>query len=125
MRKIIFVLAILLNLSCEDRLSKEKYDVKFYLTNKTKATIPEIKVESITTIKKVWSFKNVEPGKVETLSFNIKRDLGVSEGGFLITAYLNEKDSLQLNDGYFTNGQYLDAVSTKFSIYENKIEGEK
>ncbi|WP_235159383.1 hypothetical protein [Dyadobacter sp. CY351] len=107
--------------SCNDKFYKEKYDVEMLFTNKTDSTIAEIKIDGANGAK-VWTFKNVQQGKTEKIIFNIMRELKVPEGGFMLTASLNDTDSIYLNTGYFTNWSYQGPIPAKFNIYKNRID---
>ncbi|NIJ53271.1 hypothetical protein [Dyadobacter arcticus] len=120
MKKTIFVLSFLFLFSCEDRLYKEKYDIEFLITNKTATVISELKIDGDYGTK-VWIIKNIEPGKIERLKLNIKRDLRIPEGGFMITALLARGDTLSLNTGYFTNWSYQGPNPSRFNVYEDRI----
>lgn len=124
MNRIIAVLIALSHFSCEDKYCKEKYDVELSVTNKTDTIIPKITVDAANGAE-VWTFQNVEPGKTKRFTFNIKRDLGIAEGGVFLTAFWNTKDSVTLNTGYFTNWQYQAPNPGSFDIFGSKIEMKK
>lgn len=124
MKIIITVLIVLAYFSCEDKYYNEKYDVELSVTNKTDTIIPKISIDAANGVR-VWAFQNVGPGKTERFSFNIKRDLGIAEGGLVLTAFWNTKDSVALNTGYFTNWQYQAPNPGSFDIFGSKIEMKK
>lgn len=124
MKKIIGFLIILSHFSCEDKHYKKKYDVELTITNKTDTVIPKISVDAGNGAK-IWVFPNVKPGGSEHFSFNIKRDLGIPEGGLILTAFWNKQDSTTLNTGYFTNWQYQAPNPGSYDIFRSKIEIKK
>ncbi|MCE6989231.1 hypothetical protein [Dyadobacter sp. CY323] len=124
MRQILPILILLFICSCEDKLYKDKYDIEFYITNKTKHVIPELKIDGANGAK-VWILKNLEPENTEKLRFNIKRDLRISEGGFIFSAVKIDGDSLVLNTGYFTNWGYAPPNPSLFYINDDRIELQK
>jgi hypothetical protein len=124
MKKILTILIALSYFSCEDKYYKDKYDVELSITNKTDTVIPKISVNAGNGAK-IWVFQNVKPGGSEHFSFNIKRDLGIPEGGLILTAFWNKQDSIMLNTGYFTNWHYEAPNPGSFDIFGSKIEMKK
>lgn len=119
--RIIALAITLVNLSCEDKFYKKKFDINYSITNKTDTTIREIKVEANYGVR-TWIFKNVKPGKTETLRFNIKRDVRELDGTIILTSFFNETDSVFLGLAYYTNWYYLDTNPASYNIYRDRIE---
>jgi hypothetical protein len=124
MKKILTILIILSHFSCEDKYEKDKYDVELSVTNKTDSVIPKISINAGNGAE-IWVFQNVKPGSSEHFVFNIKRDLGIAEGGLILTAFWNKQDSVTLNTGYFTNWHYQAPNPGSFDIFGDKIETKK
>ncbi|SKB94207.1 hypothetical protein SAMN05660293_03073 [Dyadobacter psychrophilus] len=122
--KSLIVLIILANFSCEDKFYKKKFDIHYLITNKTDTTIKQIRIDASDGLTK-WIFKNVSPGETETLTFNIKRDVKVSEGSIVLTSFFSDSDSVFLGLSYFTNWYYLDSNPAKYNIYKDRIEEAK
>lgn len=121
LKYIAIALIICVQFSCEDRFYKEKFDIKYSITNKTDSTIQELKVNA-NNGQKVWVFKDVKPGKTEKLTFNIKRDLKRSEGSLTLISSFNNKDSVYLGVAYYTNWSYQNSNPANYNIYKDRIE---
>jgi len=105
---------------CNDKFYKDKYDVALSITNKTDTIIREAKIDGAKGAK-VWVFKNIQPGRTEVTVLNIKRELKVSEGGFIISAMINNQDTISISTGYFTNWSYQGPIPASFNIYRDSI----
>lgn len=124
MKQFLLILILLTMCSCEDRFYKDKYDIEFLIINKTKNVIPELRIDGANGAK-VWILTNLVPERTAKLRLNIKRELRISEGGFIFSTVLTNGDSLSLNAGYFTNWDYTGPNPSIFNIYEDRIELEK
>lgn len=98
---IVFVLFFTL-MSCEEKFEKEKYDVQFTVRNTTDEVV-KLNVDEISG-KIKWE-KSLSPGEVYDIKFNIKKDIDISEGGFIFKATFPDGESVEENSGYFTNYQ--------------------
>lgn len=117
----LWMVVITIQLSCENKFYKEKYDINYSLTNKSDSTIRELKVGD-SEMEKIWIFKNVGPGETNKLTFNIKRDLKKPEGSIVLTASFNMQDSVYLPVTYFTNWYNQGPNPASFNIYKDRIE---
>ncbi|QRR03783.1 hypothetical protein [Dyadobacter sandarakinus] len=109
--------------SCDDQFDKQKYDFQLSVVNKTSSIIPKVRIDGANG-RKTWTLTDLPAGETKEINVNIRRDLGVPEGGFIITAYLSSTDSVTLNSGYFTNWQYQGPQPARFGIYSGQIRNE-
>ena len=120
MRNLLALATILFLSSCKDDFSKEKYDVSFYFENETNDNLSLSVFETNDT--KSWEGILIEPNATFNLPFNIKKDIGTAEGGFIIQATLARGDTLSLNTGYYTNYQFQGENSVNFIISNSEIK---
>ncbi|AWV98291.1 hypothetical protein [Arcticibacterium luteifluviistationis] len=120
MRNLLVLATILFLSSCEDDFSKEKYDVSFYFENQTNQNL-SLSVFETNNVKS-WEDIPIEPNGSFNFRFNIKKDIGAAEGGFIIQAILAKGDTLSLNTGYYTNYQFQGESQANFSISSSEIK---
>jgi hypothetical protein len=118
--KNILIFLVLIISSCEDKLTTEKYDVSFNIENSLNKSI-RVEIFEINE-GKTWSNDDLKPNDIFEVYFNIKKEIGQSEGGFIIRAIKYNSDSLILNTGYFTNYQIQGNRTKYFVVKEDKIE---
>ena len=117
---LLLLLFVLIFSSCEEKFSNKKYDVQFNIENSLNEAI-RVEIVEINE-SKIWFNDALKPDDNFEVNFNIKKDIGLSEGGFIIRAIKRNSDSLILNTGYFTNYQIQGNSTKYFVIKEGKID---
>jgi hypothetical protein len=120
MKNPLLLLFVLIFSSCEEKFSNKKYDVQFNIENSLNEAI-RVEIVEINE-SKIWFNDALKPDDNFEVNFNIKKDIGLSEGGFIIRAIKRNSDSLILNTGYFTNYQIKGNSTKYFVIKEGKID---
>lgn len=120
MKNPLLLLFVLIFSSCEEKFSNKKYDVQFNIENSLNEAI-RVEIVEINE-SKIWFNDALKPDDNFEVNFNIKKDIGLSEGGFIIRAIKRNSDSLILNTGYFTNYQIQGNSTKYFVIKEGKID---
>ncbi|MBK6979937.1 MAG: hypothetical protein IPH28_24925 [Cytophagaceae bacterium] len=107
-------------LSCKDDFAKEKYDVNLNFEKKTQSKIKLTILEINNKIK--WEKKEILTNGKLSINFNIKRDIGSPEGGFIFKAYFEDGDSIVTNTGYYTNYQFQDKSPIYYNVTKNGFQ---
>lgn len=120
MKNLLLILLVLSLFGCKDNFSREKYDVSLYFENATQTNL----ILSVTEVnnKIKWTDKEILPNESFTISFNIKKDIGIPEGGFVYKAYFSDGDSTVINTGYFTNYQFQGKNPAYYKITKSGFE---
>jgi hypothetical protein len=106
--------------SCTDDFTKEEYDVSLNFENKTTENIKISVFETNNQIK--WENNKVDPNENLNIYFNIKKDIGTSEGGFVFKAFFQNGDSIISNTGYFTNFQFQGKNPIYYKVSKNGFQ---
>jgi hypothetical protein len=120
MKNLIIFLMFIISFSCKKDFGKEKYDVSLNFQNATQSKIRLSIFEINNKIK--WENKEVSPNENLNIIFNVKRDIGNSEGAFIFKAYFVDGDSTILNSGYFTNFQFQDKNPKYYKVSKKGFE---
>ena len=119
MRIFLFFFVLIFTLTaCEDKFAKEKYDVQFTVKN-TSQEVVLLKIDE--TEGRIYWEKSLNSGDTFQITFNIKEDIKVSEGGFIFTAIFPDGQTIETNTGYFTNYQIGGKRSQHYEITNEKI----
>ena len=81
-----FIISLIVLVSCDDKFYKDKYDVEFSFINATDTTISELTIDAVNGAK-IWTFNNVQPGKKETVTFQHQTGFENSGGWFYNDRY--------------------------------------
>lgn len=126
MKNVLIVATLLSFFSCANS-DPDRFEDEIVINNKSNEVISKVELwgnaSSNSKQGKIWRIENLAPGKSDTLTINIKRDIKESEGSIYLRSYFSSEDSLDA--GLYFSAWKILGSNKAFNIHSDRIEFNK